>query len=280
MNRLKLIQWIIVSMSVVMLSACGGGSSGGSTPVAPPTAEEIQAEAIETISNYEEGGEAPTLEDYANAGVTDVNEGNIDSINEAILVGDGTDTQEDIQDVADVAGLIYEDAENGDTNGWFVYDTDPAGATIKNVQDDDKSAFDAANGVDEGSRVIQLSGDAQNNGYQFGGTWDNTKDKIIKWSMKVNNDFTVFVHVTTAEGDRHFTYEPVDGDKGFDGRDDKVYTFYGLGTDANDGTWKTFKRDLTADLKQFEPDNELLTVNYFKIRGDCMVDDIRFAKPE
>ncbi len=277
MNRLKLIKWLMVGVSVVMLSACGGGSSGGSTG---PTAEEIQAEAIETISNYEEGGEAPTVEDYANAGITDVNEGNIDSINEAILEEGTGNTQEDIQDIADVAGLTYEDAENGDTNGWSVYDTDPAGATIKNVQDDDKSAFDAANGVDEGSRVIQLSGDAQNNGYQFGGTWDNTKDKIIKWSMKVNNDFTVFVHVTTAEGDRHFTYEPVDGDKGFDGRDDKVYTFYGLGTDANDGTWKTFKRDLTADLKQFEPDNELLTVNFFKIRGDCMVDDIRFAKPE
>ena len=33
------------------------------------------------------------------------------------------------------AVMIYEDAENGDTAGWSVYDADPAGAIISNVFD-------------------------------------------------------------------------------------------------------------------------------------------------
>ncbi len=274
MNRLKLIKWLIVSVSVVMLSACGGGSSGSSTPVAP-TPEEIQAGAIETINNYDGSGEAPTVEDYANAGVTDVNEGNIDSVNEAILEDDGSDTQEDIQDIADVAGLIYEDAENGDTNGWTVYS---GNGTVTNVYNPDKAVFDANNGVAEGSRVIYLSGDEMNTGYQFGGTWDNKKDKIVEWSMKAFSRFTVFAHITTTEGDRHLTYHTSeDISDGISA--DNLYIYFNLGADANDGTWKTFKRNLETDLKSFEPNNELLTVNYFKVRGDNMVDDIKFIKP-
>ena len=56
MNRLKLIKWLMVSVSVVMLSACGGGSSGGDDAQAPDKTEQ---EAIETINNYDGTGEAP-----------------------------------------------------------------------------------------------------------------------------------------------------------------------------------------------------------------------------
>ena len=33
----------------------------------------------------------------------------------------------------------------------------------------------------------------------------------------------------------------------------------GLDSNSKNGTWQTFTRDLEADLKQYEPDNELLT---------------------
>jgi len=48
----------------------------------------------------------------------------------------------------------------------------------------------------------------------------------------------------------------------------------GLGSNSKNGTWQTFTRDLEADLKAYEPDNELLTVNGFLVRGSGRVDDI------
>ena len=48
----------------------------------------------------------------------------------------------------------------------------------------------------------------------------------------------------------------------------------GLGSNSKNGTWQTFTRDLKADLKAYEPDNELLTVNGFLVRGSGRVDDI------
>ncbi len=44
-----------------------------------------------------------------------------------------------------------------------------------------------------------------------------------------------------------------------------------------DGTWQTFSRDLVSDLKQYEPDNELLAVNAFLVRGNVSVDDVELS---
>jgi len=158
-------------------------------------------------------------------------------------------------------GTLYEDSENENTDGWSVYDNTPAGATITNVYDNDKR-----------SRVIQFDGDGAHNMYQLGGAWNNHNDKIIKWSMKYDEDFYIYVQIRTTKGNRTLVYTPYDSGSGM--RVGSKEIFHGLGALSNDGKWHTFARNLEADLKRYESDNELLYTKGFLIRGDGMIDDI------
>ena len=158
--------------------------------------------------------------------------------------------------------IVYEDAEDGATPGWAVYDNDPAGAAILNVDDN-------------GDRVIQLAGDGTANGYRLrtlgGGTkWQNTTHFIARWDMNYNEWFTVYFDCETTGGHRYLTYNPASNDNLGAGE----YVYHGLGSSACDGTWQTFMRDLETDLNEAQPDNTLLEVNGFLIRGSGMVDDI------
>ena len=49
---------------------------------------------------------------------------------------------------------------------------------------------------------------------------------------------------------------------------------HGLGSDATDGRWHTFTRDLEADLADAQRGVNILEVNGFLIRGSGKVDDI------
>ena len=161
--------------------------------------------------------------------------------------------------------MIYEDAEDDNTNGWHVYDETPAGATISNVYD-----------ATRGSRVIELSGSGLSNGYEIGrrrggGRWDNRNHKAISWSMNYSEAFAVYVAIETTDGARYMKYQPVDSDGGKSGN----YILFGLGADADNGTWQTFDRNIEEDLHQFEPDNELIAIHAFLIRGSGRIDDIK-----
>lgn len=93
----KLIKWLLIAIAMFLLVACGGG---GSTPSNnTPTAKEI---AIDKIANYaHSGGSAPTIADYANAGVTGVNSENILALNTAIEALDSkdADTKDELQNI-------------------------------------------------------------------------------------------------------------------------------------------------------------------------------------
>lgn len=78
------------------LTACGSSSNG----------DTVQDKAIEKISNYaQNGGTAPTLQDYLDAGVTGIT--NVDEINEVVeyLTEEDVDTKEEIQALADELGV-------------------------------------------------------------------------------------------------------------------------------------------------------------------------------
>ena len=49
---------------------------------------------------------------------------------------------------------------------------------------------------------------------------------------------------------------------------------FGLGKRAADGAWRTFVRDLQADLEKAQPGLKILKVNGFTVRGSGKVDDI------
>ena len=170
-----------------------------------------------------------------------------------------------VDDIKLISGsTIYEDAEDGLTTGWIIYDNLPAGAGIDNVYDSDRR-----------SDVIELTGSGTLNGYRLGNAdgskWYNETQRVIEWSMNYTETFTIYIDLETTAGHRYLTYTPSNMSQLGAGE----YVYYGLGTDAMDGQWHTFVRDLQADLNTAQPGVTILEVNGFLIRGSGMVDDIK-----
>ncbi len=167
-----------------------------------------------------------------------------------------------------VAGVVYEDAEDGNTSGWDIFDGTPAGASIEN-------AFDS----DRGSRAIHLNGDRYFNGFRLrgadGGWWDNRQQTTLRWSQRFDAAFTIYVRVLTEQGARHLLYIP--SDRGPTGSATSRYLLFGLGRAARDGNWHDFERDLAADLATLQPQNRLIAVQGMLIRGNGWLDDIEMG---
>jgi len=169
---------------------------------------------------------------------------------------------------------VYEDAENGDTVGWRVYDNTPSDAEISNVYDTERE-----------SNVIELSGDGRRNAYVLGHWnsakgWNNRESQTIEWSMKSGDEFVVYISIETTDGNKYIYYYPKN-ESVFGHSNNNKYFHRGLGEDANDGTWRTFKRNLSQDLEFLSSYSniKILAVNGFLIRGDARVDDIKLSDP-
>jgi len=163
---------------------------------------------------------------------------------------------------------LYEDAEDRSTQRWSVYDRSRVGATISNIEDN-------------GNRVIQLQGDGTHNGYILGdwsggkNVWNNRTKKIMKWSMKYNEDFVVYISVETLKGHRYLYY--TNSNQSWQWKKGE-YLHHGLGLSSSNGTWQTYSRNLEDDLRDLEPDNMITSVNSFLIRGSGLVDNIELKK--
>ena len=156
--------------------------------------------------------------------------------------------------------IVYEDAEDGNIDGWSIFSNESNSATITNIFDEDR-----------GSRVISLHGVGKGDGYMLGTPpWNNIVDKNLKWSMRYGEDFTIYISVQTKNGKRYLTYTPIDNDRGLKGS----YIRLGLGSNIIDNRWHTFRRNLNEDIKSVEPNNELTRINSFRIRGTGFIDDI------
>ncbi|MCK4442183.1 MAG: hypothetical protein KAU90_09245, partial [Sulfurovaceae bacterium] len=160
--------------------------------------------------------------------------------------------------------IVYEDAEDGTVDSWHIYDNHPLGATITNVVDAKKG------------KVIELHGDGIANGYEIGrrtgeGKWNNRDHKAISWSMNYSENFSVYIAVKTINGVRYMNYERRDENRG---KSDN-YIKFGLGSNLSDGSWHTIYRNLEDDLHLFEPNNHIVEINAFLIRGSGRIDDIK-----
>jgi hypothetical protein len=166
---------------------------------------------------------------------------------------------------------IYENAENGNTLGWDVYDSDPPGATITNVADTERG--------DGNTRAIEVSGDGTNNGYRFrldsGSAWNNTTQTIVKWSMKFSETFTVYMDCETTLGHRFIMFVNGVGPTTVNGQ----YVSIKLGSGTYDGTWKHFEIDIAPELELVEPGNVILSINGFWNRGSGIFDNISLGCP-
>jgi hypothetical protein len=166
-----------------------------------------------------------------------------------------------------IAETVYSDAEDMTTQGWDVFDADPAGALMTNDYDQDRESY-----------VIHLAGSGIDNGYRLRSknfsNWANKSQFVIEWSMKYSENFVIYVEIQTSVGTRHLQYEPLDADKL--GRTSPVRL--GLGSGTNDGQWHTFVRDLQADLNKAQVGVKIQQVNSFSIRGSGVVDNVRLRQ--
>jgi hypothetical protein len=161
---------------------------------------------------------------------------------------------------------IYEDAESNNIAKWLISDNNPEGASISNVYDPDRQ-----------SQVIELLGDGLQNSYILhnsdGSWWYNREHKIIQWSMNYAEDFRIFIRVKTTDGIRFIYYTSSENSSLEDSSG--IYIHHGLGSSSKDGTWHTITRNLEEDLKEAQPDNEIIYIAGVYIRGSGKVDDIK-----
>jgi len=172
-------------------------------------------------------------------------------------------------DIADTQQTVYEDGEDGTISGWDIYyESDQAGASIKNVFDSDKQ-----------SSVIELSGDDILNVFRLRNNdlsnWQNTSQFIAKWSMKFTESYFVFLNVETTAGQRFIYYNPAD----YDLLGTREFVHHGLGSNTTNGEWITITRNLQQDLQEAQPGVVILEVNAMWIMGNGRIDDISLLTP-
>ena len=259
---LNLIKLIFVSIFMIVLTACGGGST---------------SESVKEASENDVGALVETPVTQEDLIITEEVRANIVGTN--LKVADWVPYMEEssVQSkvrlktsyISKVKIFSQKGISNGDnTDGWIVYDNSPVGATIESVNDDEKG------------NVLKLTGDGLNNGYVVGYTyskgssWNDTSNRTIKWSMKYSEEFMIYVRVTTKFGYRYLYYTDSNRNYGEVNYDKPHYIHNGLGATSNDGTWRTFSRDLSADLKRHQPTNEIISVDGLFVRGSGFIDDV------
>jgi hypothetical protein len=165
--------------------------------------------------------------------------------------------------IDDIKLLSYlsmkEDAEDGRTTGWDEY----------------SGTGNVYNALVDGRRVIQLSGSGTSTGYRYpystSDYWNDASHFTNQWSMKYSENYRIYISLDSTDGHRYMTYDPVDVDNLGTGE----YVYHGLGSDSYDGTWRTFTRDLLADLREAQPAVDIINVDAILIRGSGYIDDIK-----
>jgi hypothetical protein len=175
--------------------------------------------------------------------------------------------------VASLSATVYEDGISG-IDSWKIYDNKPAVAKISNVYDEARKSD-----LDEKANVIRLEGEGRKNAYELGArkgerSWNNSTEKVLHWSMRVGAKYKIYVYVLTKKGYRYLYYSHSSKDKGFRAGKRTSYIHHGLGKVSMDNFFHDYARDLEKDLKEYEPDNSIVSVNGFRFQGDAYVDDV------
>jgi len=152
-------------------------------------------------------------------------------------------------------GMI-EDAEDGDTAGWTVFDADPPGDPVNVVEPGNET-----------NRVILLK--HYETGYRLTLPAMMKRGHIIQWRMKFRTNWYMYVTCLTNMGKLNIRYIP--GTVGGRLLDDPVV---GLDVPAAQKDWVVIRRNVLSDFRALHPKIKLLGVTDFMARGDGYLDDV------
>ena len=156
---------------------------------------------------------------------------------------------------------VYEDAEDGTTNGWHKYNQ----GTITNISD----------GANGSKRAIEFTGDIQNDVFRLttvdGSNWNNTREFFAEFSVAFNrlSPGAIYFQIATDRGVKYLVY----GIGATNDNKDPNMIYFDLG-DISDGQWHTIKRDLEKDLKSRYRNAKLKAVKGFFVYGSLKLDNI------
>ncbi len=170
----------------------------------------------------------------------------------------------------EVSQTIYENAEALSISGWDFCPGDSGGAGIQRVFDEDLQRS-----------VIELAGSSLQNCFRLRSNdftdWNNSYEFVLTWSMKSTKAHRLTVVVAATSGILLLQYVPLDGecvavDAG---------VRCGMGTQAIDGQWHHFTRNLQTDLDHALTGTRILKVRRLLIRGSGRLIDIKLlATPQ
>jgi len=164
----------------------------------------------------------------------------------------------------------YSNANTMGTKNWNVIETKHTGAVVKNIYDKNKK-----------SRVIFLKNNKDKSSYllgaKYGGNiWNNKDEKYLSWDMNFKMQYKIIVYILTKKGQRYLYYSSSNQE----GIQRKKYIRINLGTKTKVGEWVKISRDIEADLKKYEPSNQLIAVNGMHIYGSGKINNIQLSKKE
>jgi len=162
---------------------------------------------------------------------------------------------------------VYFNGDGGSLEGWRLSDVTPTGAAFENIVDPD----------DPENRAIQLTSTGTQNSFILGRinppkSWNNKHQTNFTWRSRANNNFRLYVRVTTPDGWRFIWYDSRNTSTLANKKGN--YIHHGLGRGIRDGQWQTFTRDLQADLEAGQPGNTIEAVHAVVVRGSVTLDDI------
>lgn len=158
-----------------------------------------------------------------------------------------------------VYATVYEDAEDKKRSRWKVIDK-VFNASIHNHYDKQKK-----------SRIIELKGQGTRSSFKFQFKKIRKNGYFLSWEMKYSEDFVIIVSLDTKKGKRYLIYTPGDNDS---------YMQYGLGVNATDGEWHTYRRNLEEDLIYFDNRDKIEKITTFIVKGSGSIDNIKVMKKD
>ncbi|MFA0812390.1 hypothetical protein [Microbulbifer epialgicus] len=164
----------------------------------------------------------------------------------------------------------FNTSQNISTSDWQIYDSTPAGATLKSV-------YDSTLNRD----VIEISGDGTSNGFRTlqGGqidAWNITDGTKARAELKLSGEAILYYRLETSKGPAYVSYnsgvqEPYIY---FSSSSNTTYYTFPLEDTYRDGNWHTFERDILADVAYLDPAAEVQGIMAFYIRGNGRIGTI------